>query len=126
MEFCKNKKLIELLVNELQYSWSWKFFLLTFSKKRNYALRNGLTCSEKKYSYTHVLVGYDYSNTILITFLDLEKRTVNSYYMTWRYFNNIIKNHLFGEEENFFIELFNSDEVEPYRENEIVEHLESF
>ena len=44
--------------------------------------------------------------------MDLEKGTASTYYMSAQYFNEISKDYIFGDKDNFSIELFaNDDEV---------------
>ena len=102
------KQFINFLVEDLQYSLKWRFLFLTLPKKKNYTLVNHINInnSETNYSCTNVLVAYDNSLSVAVAFLDLEKGTANTYYMSTRYFDEISKNYIFGDKDNFFIELF--------------------
>ena len=103
------KEFINFLVEDLQYSPKWRFLFLTFSKKKNYTLVNHVNFinnSETNYSCTNVLVAYDGSLSVAVAFLNLEKGTANTYYMSTQYFNEISKDYIFGDKDNFSIELF--------------------
>ena len=45
-----------------------------------------------------------------MAFLDLEKGTANTYYMSTQYFDEISKDYIFGDKDNFSIELFADDD----------------
>ena len=106
------KEFINFLVEDLHYSPKWRFLFLTLSKKKNYTLVNHVNFinnSETNYSCTNVLVAYDGSLSVAVAFLDLEKGTANTYYMSTQYFNEISKDYIFGDKDNFSIELFAND-----------------
>ena len=103
------KEFINFLVEDLHYSPKWRFLFLTLSKKKNYTLVNHVNFinnSETNYSCTNVLVAYDGSLSVAVAFLDLEKGTANTYYMSTQYFDEISKDYIFGDKDNFSIELF--------------------
>ena len=103
------KEFINFLVEDLHYSPKWRFLFLTLSKKKNYTLVNHVNFinnSETNYSCTNVLVACDDSLSVAVAFLDLEKGTANTYYMSTQYFNEISKDYIFGDKDNFSIELF--------------------
>lgn len=103
------KEFINFLVEDLHYSPKWRFLFLTLSKKKNYTLVNHVNFinnSETNYSCTNVLVAYDHSLSVAVAFLDLEKGTANTYYMSTQYFDEISKDYIFGDKDNFSIELF--------------------
>lgn len=107
------KQFINFLVEDLHYSPKWRFLFLTLSKKKNYTLVNHVNFinnSETNYSCTNVLVAYDDSLSVAVAFLDLEKGTANTYYMSTQYFNEISKDYIFGDKDNFSIELFADDD----------------
>ena len=101
------KEFINFLVKEFQYSPKWRFLFLTFPKKKNYTLVNHINTnnSETNYSCTNVLVAYDNSLSVAVAFLDLEKGTASTYYMSTQYFDKISKDYIFGDKDNFSIEL---------------------
>ena len=106
------KQFINFLVEDFQYSPKWRFLFLTLPKKKNYTLVNHVNFinnSETNYSCTNVLVAYDNSPSVAVAFLDLEKGTANTYYMSTQYFNEISKDYIFGDKDNFSIELFAND-----------------
>ena len=103
------KEFINFLVEDLHYSPKWRFLFLTLSKKKNYTLVNHVNFinnPETNYSCTNVLVAYDGSLSVAVAFLDLEKGTANTYYMSTQYFDEISKDYIFGDKDNFSIELF--------------------
>ena len=103
------KQFINFLVEDLYYSPKWRFLFLTLSKKKNYTLVNHVNFinnSETNYSCTNVLVASDGSLSVAVAFLDLEKGTANTYYMSTQYFDEISKDYIFGDKDNFSIELF--------------------
>ena len=103
------KQFINFLVEDLQYSPKWRFLFLTLPKKKNYTLVNHVNFinnTETNYSCTNVLVAYDDSLSVAVAFLDLEKGTANTYYMSTQYFDEISKDYIFGDKDNFSIELF--------------------
>lgn len=103
------KEFINFLVEDLHYSPKWRFLFLTLSKKKNYTLVNHVNFinnTETNYSCTNVLVAYDGSLSVAVAFLDLEKGTANTYYMSTQYFDEISKDYIFGDKDNFSIELF--------------------
>ena len=103
------KEFINFLVEDLYYSPKWRFLFLTLSKKKNYTLVNHVNFinnSETNYSCTNVLVASDGSLSVAVAFLDLEKGTANTYYMSTQYFDEISKDYIFGDKDNFSIELF--------------------
>ena len=103
------KEFINFLVEDLHYSPKWRFLFLTLSKKKNYTLVNHVNFinnSETNYSCTNVLVASDGSLSVAVAFLDLEKGTANTYYMSTQYFDEISKDYIFGDKDNFSIELF--------------------
>lgn len=103
------KEFINFLVEDLHYSPKWRFLFLTLSKKKNYTLVNHVNFinnSETNYSCTNILVAYDGSLSVAVAFLNLEKGTANTYYMSTQYFNEISKDYIFGDKDNFSIELF--------------------
>ena len=107
------KEFINFLVEDLQYSPKWRFLFLTLPKKKNYTLVNHVNFinnSETNYSCTNVLVAYDDSLSVAVAFLDLEKGTANTYYMSTQYFDEISKDYIFGDKDNFSIELFADDD----------------
>ena len=106
------KEFINFLVEDLHYSPKWRFLFLTLSKKKNYTLVNHVNFinnSETNYSCTNVLVACDDSLSVAVAFLDLEKGTANTYYMSTQYFDEISKDYIFGDKDNFSIELFAND-----------------
>lgn len=112
MKNLTEKEFIDYLAENLQYSPKWRFFLLTFPKKKNYILNSHINNKRVNYSCTNVLVAYDDSLSVAVAFLDLEKCTANTYYMSTRYFDALSKDCLFNDRDNFSIELFtNDDEV---------------
>ena len=102
------KEFINFLVEDFHYSPKWRFLFLTLPKKKNYTLVNhvGINDTETNYSCTNVLVAYDNSLSVAVAFLDLEKGTANTYYMSTQYFDEISKDYIFGDKDNFSIELF--------------------
>ena len=107
------KEFINFLVEDLQYSPKWRFLFLTLPKKKNYTLVNHVNFinnSETNYSCTNVLVACDDSLSVAVAFLDLEKGTANTYYMSTQYFDEISKDYIFGDKDNFSIELFADDD----------------
>ena len=111
------KQFINFLVEDFQYSPKWRFLFLTLPKKKNYTLVNHVNFinnSETNYSCTNVLVAYDDSLSVAVAFLDLEKGTANTYYMSTQYFDEISKDYIFGDKDNFSIELFADDDVVVY------------
>ena len=103
------KEFINFLVEDLHYSPKWRFLFLTLPKKKNYTLVNHVNFinnTETNYSCTNVLVAYDDSLSVAVAFLDLEKGTANTYYMSTQYFDEISKDYIFGDKDNFSIELF--------------------
>ena len=85
---------------------------MTLPKKKNYTLVNhvNINNSETNYSCTNVLVAYDNSPSVAVAFLDLEKGTASTYYMSTQYFDKISKDYIFGDKDNFSIELFADDD----------------
>ena len=107
------KEFINFLVEDFQYSPKWRFLFLTLPKKKNYTLVNYVNFinnSETNYSCTNVLVADDDSLSVAVAFLDLEKGTANTYYMSTQYFDEISKDYIFGDKDNFSIELFADDD----------------
>lgn len=113
MKNLTEKEFINFLVKDFQYSPKWRFLFLTLPKKKNYTLVNHINInnSETNYSCTNVLAAYDNSLSVAVAFLDLEKGTANTYYMSTQYFNEISKDYIFSDKDNFSIELFADDEV---------------
>ena len=90
---------------------------MTLPKKKNYTLVNHVNFinnTETNYSCTNVLVAYDDSLSVAVAFLDLEKGTANTYYMSTQYFDEISKDYIFGDKDNFSIELFADDDEVVY------------
>lgn len=108
------KEFINFLAEDLQWSPKWKFFLLTLPKKKNYILNNHVNDKSVNYSCTNVLVAYDNSLSVAVAFLDLEKGTANTYYMSTWYFDALGKDCIFGDGDNFAIELFENDDCVVY------------
>lgn len=111
------KEFINFLVEDLHYSPKWRFLFLTLSKKKNYTLVNHVNFinnTETNYSCTNVLVAYDDSLSVAVAFLDLEKGMASTYYMSTQYFNEISKDYIFGDKDNFSIELFADDDEVVY------------
>ena len=108
------KEFINFLVEDLHYSPKWRFLFLTLPKKKNYTLVNHVNFinnTETNYSCTNVLVAYDDSLSVAVAFLDLEKGTANTYYMSTQYFDEISKDYIFGDKDNFSIELYDDGVV---------------
>lgn len=112
MKNLTEKEFIDYLAENLQYSPKWRFFLLTFPKKKNYILNSHINNKRVNYSCTNVLVAYDDSLSVAVAFLDLEKGTASTYYMSTQYFDEISKDYIFGDKDNFSIELFADDDNE--------------
>ena len=85
------KEFINFLVEDFHYSPKWRFLFLTLPKKKNYTLVNhvGINDTETNYSCTNVLVAYDNSLSVAVAFLDLEKGTASTYYMSAQYFGQL-------------------------------------